>query len=95
MESILLSILAAVAPALTIYVVTQLLKLQAAIDELPGLIKQILTVVEAFALAKFGAFLGVSLPADLATFADPVYVQTALTTLLSWVIHKFFAPKTA
>lgn len=94
LEQILLAIAAAVVPALGIFLLTQLLKLNAFFDGLPALVKQLVTVAEAYALALAAGFLGIVLPADLGGL-DPVTVQTALSALFSWVIHRYFGKKPA
>ena len=94
LETILTVVVGAIVPALAIYLVTQALKLNATIDGLPTLAKRVLTVVEAFALAQFGSFVGLDLGMDLGSL-DATTVQTALSTLFAWLIHKLFPTKPA
>ena len=91
MESLLQALLAVLLPAIAVYLSMQLLKLSTAIDQLPGIVKQVLTVLEGFVFAKLGALLGVALPGSLGGF-DPGVVQGLLSALVAWAIHKLFAP---
>lgn len=92
-ESVLLLVVAAVVPALGTYLALQVAKLATVIDKLPGIAKQVLAVVIAFAFVKLGGVLGIALPADLAGLSDPQAMQAAVGALLAFVIHKLFAPK--
>jgi hypothetical protein len=94
MQELLTLLVAVLVPAIAVYLTTQALKLNGTIDSLPGLVKQVITVLEAFVFGKLSALLGVQLPATLAGL-DPTVVGTVLTTLASWLIHRLFAPKPA
>lgn len=92
LETLLTAILAAIVPALAIYFLTQLLKINTAIDALPGLIKQLIVAAEAVILTYVGAAAGIPLPPDLGLLT-PELVQAGLTTLFAFLVHKLFPAK--
>lgn len=92
LETILTAVFAAILPALVIYVLTQLLKINVWLDKLPGLVKQVVVAVEAVLLTYLGAATGLPLPPDLGLLT-PEIVQAAVTTLFAFLIHKFFGAK--
>ena len=93
LETILTVVLMALVPAIAVYVAHQALKLNATIDGLPGVIHQLLVVVEAAAATFLSGLLGFQFPADLlGGLGDPVIAQGGLTALFAWLLHKIFHP---
>jgi hypothetical protein len=91
---ILLALIAVLIPAVATYLALQIAKASAFIDALPGVVKQVVAIVIGFVFAKLSALLGVPFPADLAGLADPTVLAGVLSGFASWIVHKFFAPKT-
>jgi len=93
LETILTVILMALVPAIAVYVGHQALKLNGTIDALPGVIHQVLTVLEAAAATFLTTLLGFTFPPDLlGSLGDPVIAQGGLTALFAWILHKIFRP---
>ena len=83
---LLQAVIAVVLPAVAVYLATQLAKLNATIDALPGIWKQFLTAIEGVGFAALAVKLGISLPGTLAGF-DPTVVQGLLSALVAWILH--------
>lgn len=91
LQRILEAIFSAIVGGLAIYVATQLAKINALVDNLPGIVLQLITIAEAFIATKLTALLGVPFPTDLlGGLSNPVAAQTALTALFAWFIHRIF-----
>ena len=91
---ILLGIIAVVIPAASAYLALQFAKsVLPFVDNLPGVVKQIVAVAVAFVFAKLSALFGVPFPAELSGLADPSIVAGILSGFASWFVHKVFSPK--
>lgn len=91
---LILLVLTALLPATVTYLIVQLTKLNAAIDGLPGIVKQVVVVLIAGALTAIEGVLGITGPSTIAGLLDPGVLTTIIATLEAFIIHKIFAPKT-
>jgi hypothetical protein len=92
MESLIAALIAVIVPAAATYLVVQVAKLNALIDKLPGVIKQVVVVVVAYLFTIASSKLGIAFPPGLAGFADPTVLSGALSGIMAWLVHKWFKP---
>ena len=93
-SALLLALISVLAPAVAGYLALQFAKsVLPKLDALSPVVKQIIVFVYGLAVSYLGPLVGYQFPVELAGFADPLLLQGSLIAVLSWLVHKVFAPK--